>query len=54
MKKQMKYANDKGVSYVALLGESELEKEEVDIKNMETGEQHSIPIDNIKDFLDAE
>ena len=54
MKKQMKYANDKKVAYVAMIGESELEQGVVNLKNMETGEQQSIPIHNIKEALDTE
>ena len=54
MKKQMKYANDKKVSYVAILGETELETGVITLKNMETGAQQLIPIDGIKDILDQE
>ncbi len=39
MKKQMKYANNKAVPFVALVGENEMEKAELMLKNMETGEQ---------------
>lgn len=42
MKKQLKYANDKGVRLVALIGEAELESGQVTIKNMETGTQETL------------
>ncbi len=47
MKKQMKYANNIGVPLVAILGDSELEQRVVTLKNMETGEQKSVPFDDI-------
>jgi len=42
MKKQMNYANKKGVRYVALAGESEIESQEVTLKDMESGEQQKL------------
>jgi histidyl-tRNA synthetase len=39
MQKQMKYAHDRNVKYVALLGENELKNEVIQLKNMETGVQ---------------
>lgn len=39
MQKQMKYANDKNVPFVVIVGEKEMEDGEVQLKNMETGEQ---------------
>ena len=39
MKKQMGYANAKGIPYVALVGENEMNEGKVMLKNMETGEQ---------------
>ena len=38
----MNYANKKGVKFVVLAGESEIAKNEVTVKNMESGEQISI------------
>ena len=37
----MKYANSKAVPFVALVGENEMEKAELMLKNMETGEQQA-------------
>jgi histidyl-tRNA synthetase len=42
MKKQMKYANDRGVLFVALVGEEEIEKGTVQLKDMITGDQEEI------------
>lgn len=42
MQKQMKYANDKKIPFVAIVGESELESGNTVLKNMETGEQVSL------------
>lgn len=39
MKKQMKYANDRGVRYIGLLGEDELNRGVIQVKNMDSGEQ---------------
>ena len=39
MKKQMSYANVKGIPFVALVGENEMNEGKVTLKNMETGEQ---------------
>ncbi len=42
MQKQMKYANDKNVPYVAIVGENEMKSGNVQLKNMETGEQTNV------------
>lgn len=39
MQKQMKYANDTQVEFVALVGEQELKDQVISLKNMESGEQ---------------
>jgi len=39
MKKQMSYANAKGIPFVALVGESEMKEGKINLKNMTTGEQ---------------
>lgn len=45
MQKQMKYANDKDVTFVALVGETEIQKGVILLKNMETGEQKEMSIE---------
>lgn len=42
MKKQMKYANGKAIPFVAIIGEDEMQKGELTLKNMENGEQKSL------------
>lgn len=39
MKKQMGYANAKGIAFVALAGDDEIAQGMVTLKNMTTGEQ---------------
>ena len=47
MKKQMQYANAKGVPFVALVGENEMNAGKVTLKNMETGEQQMLTPDEL-------
>jgi histidyl-tRNA synthetase len=42
MKKQLNYANRKGIPFVALAGESEMAIQKFTLKNMKTGEQHLV------------
>ena len=50
LQKQMKYANDRNVKYVALIGENELQNGVVQLKNMSSGEQLSVAVDQLVDF----
>lgn len=51
IKKQMAYANKKGIQYVILVGEDEMESSILTIKNMESGEQSNWSIaDLIKEL----
>ncbi len=47
MKKQMSYANAKGIAYVALAGENEIAAGKLTLKNMLTGEQKLVDADNL-------
>lgn len=47
MKKQMSYANDKNVAYVAMVGETEMANGTIAFKCMETGEQENLTIDEV-------
>lgn len=47
MKKQMSYANDKNVAYVAMVGESEMANGTIALKCMETGEQENLTISEV-------
>ncbi len=48
MKRQMEYANRRGVLFVAIVGEDELAAGTVTVKNMVTGEQQTITSDEIR------
>ena len=45
MKKQMSYANAQGIPYVALVGEQELSDGRIALKDMQSGEQQSLTIE---------
>ena len=49
MKKQMSYANSKGVRYVVLVGTNEIQTGQVSVKDMNTASQKEM---NFKQFLD--
>lgn len=51
MKKQMSYADDNNIPYVAIIGESELENGTIALKNMISGEQQSVTIDELIQML---
>jgi histidyl-tRNA synthetase len=51
IQKQMKYANDTHVQFVALLGESELENKTVQVKNMSSGEQTQLSWSDLSTFF---
>lgn len=47
MKKQMTYADKKGIPFVALVGENEIQSGTVALKNMQTGEQENVKIEEL-------
>jgi len=47
MQKQMKYANDKGVEFVALVGENEIKEGKIQLKDMHSGEQNLFTIEEL-------
>ncbi len=51
MKKQMTYANKKEISYVAMAGENEINEEKVTLKNMATGDQKLVSIDELIEII---
>lgn len=51
MKKQFKYADDKAIPFVAVIGESEMAENKVSLKNMKTSEQQTLSIQELKVFL---
>ncbi|MCI6875137.1 MAG: histidine--tRNA ligase [Parabacteroides sp.] len=51
MKKQMSYADAKKIPYVAIVGETEMEATKINLKNMITGEQQLVSLDELIDTL---
>ena len=51
MKKQMSYANAKAIPFVALAGENEIAEGKFTLKNMQTGEQQLVTIDELIDII---
>ena len=47
MKKQMTYANNNAIQFVAMVGTDEMESGKIGVKNMTTGEQSSVSIDEL-------
>ena len=51
MKKQMGYADEKAIPYVAIVGSNEMETHTVMLKNMTTGEQKQVTLDELCTIL---
>lgn len=51
MKKQMGYADKKGIPFVALVGETEMQENKIALKNMATGEQQNITLAQAVEIL---
>lgn len=51
MKKQMGYADAKKIPFVALIGENEMQQNVVSLKNMVTGEQKTVTIDELQGIV---
>lgn len=51
IKAQFKYADRKNAKYVVTIGDNEINSNKVMIKNMKTGKEQEIKIDDIYDFL---
>ena len=47
LKKQMKYANDRHVPYVVLIGDEEMTSGQLSLKNMASGEQEKLDLEEI-------
>ncbi len=52
MKKQMGYADNKKIDFVALVGKNEIETGIVGLKNMQTGEQQNVNIDEVISIIE--
>lgn len=53
MEKQMKYADQKGIPYVVIIGPEEAEKNVVTLKNLKTREQETMIIDELINTLSS-
>jgi len=51
MKKQMTYANSKKIPFVAIVGENEIKEQKVMLKNMNTGEQKLLAVQDLINFF---
>ena len=51
MKKQMSYANAKGIPFVVMAGETEMKEGMMALKNMVTGEQRMVKVNELVDAL---
>ncbi|WP_299799967.1 histidine--tRNA ligase [uncultured Maribacter sp.] len=51
MQKQMKYANNRNVPYVILIGEQELDKNTFVVKNMKEGSQKEYSLSKVSEFI---
>jgi histidyl-tRNA synthetase len=47
MKKQMKYADQKGIPFVVLIGEDEMKSGKLSVKNMRSGQQEKIGLEEM-------
>jgi histidyl-tRNA synthetase len=51
LSKQLDFANKCGVPFVMIIGEREIETQQFNLKNMVSGEQLSVSVSDIKDFV---
>ncbi|MDD3687309.1 MAG: histidine--tRNA ligase [Bacteroidales bacterium] len=49
--KQFKYANNKKINYVAIIGETEIKEQLITLKNMNLGNQYKIPFSEIANYI---
>lgn len=53
VKAQMKYANKINAKYTCVIGDDDIEKGEVNVKNMDSGETQSVKLDNLTDSFES-
>ena len=51
LKKQMNYANDKKIAYTCIIGSTEMENELLTLKNMITGTQQTVTLEELINIL---
>ncbi len=52
LKKQMSYADSKKIPFIIIAGEDEIKNNSVNIKNMSSGNQVNLPLDELKSFVE--
>jgi len=52
LKKQLAYANSKYIPYVAMTGENEISQSIICLRNMATGEQKNVTLDEMIKILE--
>lgn len=53
LNKQIKYADKKSIPFVVILGPDEVENAVATVKNLKTGQQETIPLDELPQFLQS-
>lgn len=53
LKKQFDYAERKGIGFISINGEDEMDKGVVNIKNLKSGEQRSFPVSDIGSIVES-
>ena len=53
MKGQMKAANKAGAGYTVIIGEEELARQEVQVRNMMTKEQIAVPMNELVTYMES-
>lgn len=51
LNKIMQYADQTGSKYVAVIGDNELQRGHVELKEMSTGQKHQVPLDQLISFI---
>lgn len=51
LRKQMDYANSKGIPYIVLVGQQELDRNSVKLKNMASGEESEVSMDDLENEI---
>lgn len=51
LKRSLDYANKEAIPFVLILGENELARQEINLRNMTSGEERSLPLSNLAETL---
>ena len=51
LKKQFSYCDKKNIPFMCIIGEEEIEKQVVTLKNMQKSEQHQLTLQDLISFL---